>query len=132
MSTTQIVTLACYDLRLKYLQDLDYKRLLLRSGFNGNTPKSRKQLQDDGHFCGMHHSGQGCSSPFKGKFVGARFVHIGLRALLPELHLQLILANVFLQQDVVSEYQNISHVLKYSDLKLGDGHQLIIKIDTQT
>ena len=71
----------------------------------GNTPKSRKQLQDDGHFHGMHCSGQGCSSPFNGEFVGGRFVHIGLRALLPELHLQLILANLFLEQDLFSEYQ---------------------------
>ncbi len=71
----------------------------------GNTPKSRKQLQDDGHFCGMHHSGQDCSSPFEGEFVGGRYVHIGLRALFSELHLQLILANLFLEQDLCSEYQ---------------------------
>ncbi len=42
---------------------------------------------------------------FGGEFVGGRFVHIGLRALLPELHLQLILANLFLEQDLFSEYQ---------------------------
>ena len=45
-----------------------------------------------------------------------------LKTLLPELHLQLSLANLPLEQDLFSEYQNISHVLKYSDLKLGDGH----------
>ena len=27
---------------------------------------------------------------FEGEFVGGKFVHIGLRALLPDLHLQLI------------------------------------------
>ena len=52
-----------------------------------------------------------------------------LRTLLSELHLKLSLANLLLDQDLFSEYQNISHVLKYSDLKLGDGHLLIIKID---
>ncbi len=66
---------------------------------------------------------------FEGEFVGGRFVHQCCRALLPELHLQLILTNLLLEQDLSSEYQNISQVSKYSNLKLGDGHQLIIKID---
>ncbi len=57
-------------------------------------------------------------------------MHIWLSTLLPELHLQLLLANLLFDQELFSEYQNIFHVLKYSDLKLGDGHQLIIKIDT--
>ena len=48
-------------------------------------------------------------------------MHLCLRTLLPELHLQFSLANLLLEQDSFSEYQNISHVLKYSDLKLGDG-----------
>ena len=48
---------------------------------------------------------------------------------LPELHLQLILANLLLEQDLFSEYQHIIHVLKYRALKLGDGHQLFIKIN---
>ncbi len=34
MSINQIVTIACYDPHLKYLQDLDCRRLLLCSGFN--------------------------------------------------------------------------------------------------
>ncbi len=67
---------------------------------------------------------------FEGELVERRFVHVGLSILLPELHLQLTFANLFLEQDLYSEYQNILHVLKYSDLKVGDGHQLIIKIDT--
>ncbi len=44
-------------------------------------------------------------------------MHVGLSTLLPELHLQLMLANLLLEQDLFSEYQNIFHVLKYSDLK---------------
>ena len=78
----------------------------------------------------MHCSDQGCSSPFEGETFGGRIVHVGLSRLLPELHSQLMLANLFLEQDLFSEYQNIFHVLKYSDLKLGDGHRLIIKLDT--
>ena len=57
-------------------------------------------------------------------------MHLGFSTLLSELHLQLMLANLLLEQDLFSEYQNTIHVLKYSDLKLGDGHQLFIKIDT--
>ncbi len=41
-------------------------------------------------------------------------MHIGLRTLLPELHLQLMLANLLLEQDLFSEYQDIVHVLKHS------------------
>ena len=67
---------------------------------------------------------------FKGETCGGRIVHVGLSTLLPELHSQLMLANLLLEQDLFSEYQNILHVLKYSDLKVGDGHQLIIKLDT--
>ena len=67
---------------------------------------------------------------FEGEFGGGRFVHLCLRTLLTELHLQLILANLSVEQDLFSEYQNIIHVLKYSNLKLGDGHQVIIKIYT--
>ena len=67
---------------------------------------------------------------FDGETCGGRIVHIGLSTLLPELHLQLMLANLLLEQDLFSEYQNILHVLKYSDLKVGDGHRLIIKLDT--
>ena len=51
---------------------------------------------------------------FEGEFVGGRFVHLCLRALLPELHLQLILASLLLEQDLFSEYQNIIHVLKFN------------------
>ena len=48
-------------------------------------------------------------------------MHIGLSTLLPELHLQLMLANLLLEQEFCfSEYQIILHVLKYSDLELGD------------
>ena len=65
---------------------------------------------------------------FEGEFGGGRFVHLCRKALLPELVLQLILANLSVEQDLFGEYQNIIHVLKYSDLKLGNGHQLIIKI----
>ncbi len=57
-------------------------------------------------------------------------MHVDLSTLLPGLHLQSTLVNLLFEQDLFSEYQNIFHVLKYSDLKLGDGHQLIIKIDT--
>ena len=57
-------------------------------------------------------------------------MHIGLSTLLPELHLQLALVSLFLELDLFSEYQNIFHVLKYSDLEVGDGHRLIIKLDT--
>ncbi len=57
-------------------------------------------------------------------------MHIWLSTLLPELHLQLLLANLLFDQELFSEYQNIFHVLKYSDSKLGDGHRLIINIDT--
>ena len=53
-------------------------------------------------------------------------MHVGLRTILPELHLQSTLVNLLFEQDLFSEYQNIIHVLKYSDLKLGDGHQIII------
>ncbi len=42
---------------------------------------------------------------FEGEFVGGRFVHQCLRALLPELHMQLILANLFLEHNLFSEYQ---------------------------
>ena len=49
-------------------------------------------------------------------------MHVGLSTLLPELHSQLTVANLLFEQDLFSEYQNIFHVLKYSDLKLGDGH----------
>ena len=34
------------------------------------------------------------------------------------------------EQDLFSEYQNICQVLKYSNLEVGDGHRLIIKLDT--
>ena len=44
-------------------------------------------------------------------------MHIGLSTLLPELHLQLMLANLLLEQDLFSEYQDIVHVLKYSSFK---------------
>ena len=47
-------------------------------------------------------------------------MHIGLSSPLPELHLKLMLANLLLEQDLCSEYQNISHVLKYSGFKLDD------------
>ena len=57
-------------------------------------------------------------------------MHVGLSTLLPELHLQLILANLLLEQDLFSEYQNMFHVLKYSDLKVGDIYRVIIKLDT--
>ena len=57
-------------------------------------------------------------------------MHVDLSTLLPELHLQLTLANLLLEQDLFSEYQNIFHVLKYNDLEVGDGHRLIIKLDT--
>ena len=53
--------------------------------------------------------------------------HIDLCTLLPELQLQFALANLLFEQDLFSEYQDIVHVLRYSDLKLDDGHQLIIK-----
>ena len=56
-------------------------------------------------------------------------MHLGFSTLLPEFYLQLALANLFLEQDLLSEYQNIFHVLKYSDLEVGDGHRLIIKLD---
>ncbi len=49
-------------------------------------------------------------------------MHIGLSTLLPELHSQLTVANLLVEQDLFSEYQNIFHVLKYSDLEVGDGH----------
>ena len=78
----------------------------------------------------MHCSGQGCSSPFEGETCGGRIVHVGLSTLLPELHSKLTVANLLFEQDLFSEYQNIFHVLKYTTLKLGDGHQLIIKLDT--
>ncbi len=51
---------------------------------------------------------------------GGRFMHIGLSTLLPELHLQLMLANLLLEQDLFSEYQDIVHVLKCSGFKLDD------------
>ena len=57
-------------------------------------------------------------------------MHVDLSTLLPELHLQSTLANLLFEQDLFSEYQNIFHVLKYSDLEVGDGHRLIIKLDT--
>ncbi len=57
-------------------------------------------------------------------------MHVGLSTLLPELHLQFTLAKLLLEQDLFSEYQDVIHVLKYSDLKVGDGHRLIIKLDT--
>ncbi len=47
-------------------------------------------------------------------------MHTGLSTLLPELHLQLMLANLLLEQDLFSEYQDIVHVLKYNDFKLYD------------
>ena len=57
-------------------------------------------------------------------------MHVGLSALFPELHSQLTVANLLFEQDLFSEYQNIFHVLQYNDLKLGDGHRRIIKLDT--
>ena len=57
-------------------------------------------------------------------------MHVDLSTLLPQLHSQLMLAGLLLEQDLFSEYQNIFHVLKYSDLKVGDGHRLIFKLDT--
>ncbi len=57
-------------------------------------------------------------------------MHVGLSTLLPELHLQFTLAKLLLEQDLFSEYQDVIHVLKYSDLKVGDGHRHIIKLDT--
>ena len=57
-------------------------------------------------------------------------MHVDLSTLLPGLHLQSTLANLLFEQDLFSEYQNIFHVLKYSDLEVGDGHRLIIKLDT--
>ena len=47
-------------------------------------------------------------------------MHVGLSTLLPELHLQLMLANLLLEQDLLSEYHDTVHVLKYSNLKLDD------------
>ncbi len=49
-------------------------------------------------------------------------MHVDRSRLLPELHLQLKLANLLVEQDLFSEYQSIFHVLKYSNLKVGDGH----------
>ena len=57
-------------------------------------------------------------------------MHVDLSTLLPELHLQSMLANLLFEQDLFSEYENIFHVLKYSDLEVGDGHLIIIKLDT--
>ena len=47
-------------------------------------------------------------------------MHIELSTLLPELHLQLMSANLLLEQDLCSEYQDIVHVLKYSGFKSDD------------
>ena len=47
-------------------------------------------------------------------------MHIGLSTLLPELHLQLMFANLLLEQDLFSEHQDLVHVLKYSVFKLDD------------
>ena len=57
-------------------------------------------------------------------------MHVDLSTLLPGLHLQSTLANLLFEQDLFSEYQNIFHVLTYSDLEVGDGHRRIIKLDT--
>ena len=48
-------------------------------------------------------------------------MHIRHSTQLPELNMQLTMANLILEQDLFSEYDNIFHVLKYSDFKLGDG-----------
>ena len=47
-------------------------------------------------------------------------MHIRCSTYLPELHLQLMLANLLLRQDLFSEYQDIIHELKYSDFKPDD------------
>ena len=47
-------------------------------------------------------------------------MHIGPSTLFPELQLQLMLTNLLLEQDLLSEYQDIVHALKYSDFKLDD------------
>ena len=49
-------------------------------------------------------------------------MHVDLSTLLPGLQLQSTLVNFLFEQDLFSEYQNIFHVLKYSNLEVGDGH----------
>ncbi len=131
-STSRVVTIAWYDLHLKCRQGLNCRRLLLCSGFNREYYQVKEATPRP--WIIMRHASQrpGLFITFWGRICGGRFVHIWLSTLLPELHLQWALANLFLKQDLFSEYQNMFHVLKYSNLELNDGHRRIIKMDTKT